>query len=336
MVRPEGARPVQHAPGVASRAGEGWPRSAETQLLHVTRTTVLARLECAEVPETHEHRRAAYLIAVLLGALRVRGSVAATPIPNAGSVESAAGVVAIDPGALAALSGLTRASCEHALGLLLAAGVIVADANLVTSQHRERASESTRQTPVTVPPLDGSPSSPRWAHFAADVLGPLPTADAVDWPFVLERLRGNAAALLTSWAFAELLTRPDRYASVPRSALQAHTLYGEGMVKRSLGILCGERIIERTAQNAYRFTDLALGRVLERQRPTPSAAPGAAPALSTARRETESSVPSATSAGLVSFMAGGLPLALPRDVQIEIETEVDGRPIKLRLRFPSV
>ena len=53
-----------------------------------------------------------------------------------------------------------------------------------------------------------------WARVSRDVVEPLPTADAVDWPLVLERVTGNAAALLVRWGFAELLKRPDRYASL--------------------------------------------------------------------------------------------------------------------------
>src|SRR5947209_8278953 len=135
MVRREGARPLERAPGVAGHSSEGWPRSAESQLLHVSRKSVLARLERSDVRESREHQRAAYLMAVLLGAQRVRGSVSATPISHGGMLPSAADIVAIDPGALAALSGLTRAASEHAIGSLLTAGVITRDAALMTSER---------------------------------------------------------------------------------------------------------------------------------------------------------------------------------------------------------
>jgi hypothetical protein len=106
-------------------------------------------------------------------------------------------------------------------------------------------------------------------------------------------------------------------------------MYGEGMVKRALGTLLRTNIVERTAQNAYRFSDLALGRRVSPTAPTRTASG------SETRTAAPTPVDAASPSSFVNFMAGGLPLALPRDTPIEIETEIDGRPIKVRIRFPS-
>jgi hypothetical protein len=238
-------------------------------------------------------------------------------------------VVLLDSAGLAAQTGMSRAALEDALSLLVACGVVVPEPNEAAGEGTEfgDAEGRTRE-------LLGGPVAVR-ARLAADLLLPVPTADAVDWPFVLDTLRGNAAALLIAWAFAELLRRPDRYASVPRALLQAHSLYSEGMVKRALGVLLRSRIVERTAQNAYRFTDRALGRAIEiDRRPAEARDPRSLPRVTAPGSDSSLSATTANME-LVAFMAGGLPLALPRDTTIEIETELDGKPVRLRLRFPS-
>lgn len=203
---------------------------------------------------------------------------------------------------VAAQTGLSVARCEQAVDRLRSTGVLV--------------------------PADGPYPTTNGDHVAFDpaLLAATWAAASIAWPIVLSRLAGDGAGLLVLRAFADIMRRPNEYASVERAVIAVHAGYSEGMVKHGIAAVTGARLVERGGRTLYRFTDLALGRELDAPAPElPSPSTPVSPAPSTEM-----------GAGtLVSFGANGIRLELPRDTTIELETEVDGARSVLRLRFPS-
>lgn len=172
-------------------------------------------------------------------------------------------------------------------------------------------------------------------RLASDAFESSPAADLLDWPAVVARLAGEAAALLVFRAFVDVLPAPlDRWGPVRLADLEEHTGYGSVTVRRGKQTLVDTGILEEDMQagqqSRYRFSALARGLASPpvvglpsspRSDPQP-VLPDVAPSQSAAPAN-----PVAPAGEAVLVQVGGISVHVPRGATLRIEFDPSGRQI---------
>jgi hypothetical protein len=215
-------------------------------------------------------------------------------------------------GRIAALGGVSRNRVSRAITRLLEAGALIV-----------------RESPDPC------------LLFVERVLQPAGAAAYLDWPSVVDRIRGHAPALLVLRSLVDRLRMPWEWTSVTYQDLGELSCYSLGMVRHGTDQLLDAGVLERRAHagrgHEYRCSAWALGRGTEEISPTPSGRgvdtvlqPRATPA-SQKLQEKESHSGSAVVSGLAASAPGettveigDLVVRVPAGTLIRMQATPDG------------